>query len=94
VELDVTPNWRFRTDEITPASTAPSQSSERIEGEDLSAAEVDAVLAYPANAVVSRRAHQAAARMTALLCARYGMPAVRAFLRNGVPSEALKNLGS
>ena len=56
--------------------------------------EVDAGLAHRANAVVSRRAHQAAARMAAHLCARYGMPAVRAFLCNGVPSEAIKSLGS
>jgi hypothetical protein len=31
--------------------------------------------------------------MAALLCARYGMPAVLDFLRNGVPSEAVKGLG-
>jgi hypothetical protein len=71
---------------------APGEETQ--ESLDLSAAEVDAVLAHPANAVVLRRAHQAAARMAALLRARYGMPAVRAFLRNGVPSEAIKNLGS
>jgi hypothetical protein len=64
------------------------------EPEGLSVTEVDAALAHPANAVASRRAHQAAARMAALLCARYGMLAVRAFLRNGVPSEAVKSLGS
>jgi stage II sporulation protein D len=71
---------------------APGKEAQ--ESMDLSAAEVDAVLAHPANAVVSRRAHQAAARMATLLRARYGMPAVRAFLRNGVPSEAIKSLGS
>jgi stage II sporulation protein D len=57
-------------------------------------AQVDAALAHPASAAVSRQAHEAAARMAALLCARYGMPAVLGFLRNGVPSEALKSLGS
>ena len=61
---------------------------------DLPVSEVDAALAHPSNATVSRQAHQVAARMAALLCARYGMPAVRDFLRNGVPSEAVKSLGS
>jgi stage II sporulation protein D len=61
---------------------------------DLTAAEVDAALAHPSSATVSRRAHEAAARMAALLCARYGMPAVMGFLRSGVPSEAVKSLGS
>ena len=61
---------------------------------DFPAAQVDAALAHPSSATVSRRAHQAAARMAALLCARYGMPAVLDFLRNGVPSEAVKSLGS
>jgi stage II sporulation protein D len=61
---------------------------------DLSAAEVDAALAHPESATASRRAHEAAARMAALLRARYGMPAVLEFLRNGVPSEAVKSLGS
>ncbi len=57
-------------------------------------AEVDAALAHPSSATISRRAHQAAARMAALLCARYGMTAMLEFLRNGVPSEAAKSLGS
>jgi hypothetical protein len=61
---------------------------------ELPAAEVDAALAYPSSATVSRRAHEAAARMAALLCARYGMTAVLEFLRNGVPSEAAKSPGS
>ena len=61
---------------------------------ELPAAEVDAALGHPADAAASRHAHQAAAQMTALLCARYGMPAVRAFLQSGVPQEALKNLGT
>jgi stage II sporulation protein D len=74
--------------------TLAAPGKEMWEPGNLSATEVDAVLAHPANAAVSRRAHQAAARMAALLCARYGMPAVRAFLRNGVPSEAIKSLGS
>ena len=54
------------------------------------AKELDAALAHPADAAASRHAHQVAARMAALLCTRYGMAAVRDFLRNGVPSEALK----
>jgi len=61
---------------------------------DLPASEVDAALAHPANAGVSRHAHRVAAQMAALLCVRYGMPAVREFLRNGVPPDAVKNLGS
>jgi stage II sporulation protein D len=61
---------------------------------DRPAAEVNADLAHPSNATVSRQAHEAAARMAALLRARYGMPAVLEFLRNGVPSEAVKSLGS
>jgi hypothetical protein len=60
----------------------------------LAATEVDAALAHPSSATVSRQAHEAAARMAALLCARYGMPAVLGFLRNGVPSEAVKSLRS
>jgi stage II sporulation protein D len=61
---------------------------------DLAPSQVDAALAKPANAIVSRRAHLLAARMAALLCARYGVPAVKEFLRKGVPSEAVKSLGS
>ena len=61
---------------------------------DLPPNEVDAALAHPADATASRHAHQVAARMTALLCARYGVATVREFLRNGVPSEAIKSLGS
>jgi stage II sporulation protein D len=61
---------------------------------DRPAAEVNADLAHPSNATVSRQAHEVAARMAALLRARYGMPAVLEFLRNGVPSEAVKSLGS
>jgi stage II sporulation protein D len=58
------------------------------------AAQVDTALAHPSSAAVSRRAHEAAARMAALLRTRYGMAAVLDFLRKGVPSEALKSLGS
>ena len=61
---------------------------------DFPAAQVDAALAHPASATVSRRAHEAAARMAALLCARYGTATVLDFLRNGVPSEAVRSLGS
>jgi stage II sporulation protein D len=61
---------------------------------DLPLSEVDAALAHPTDAAVSRHAHQVAAHMTALLCARYGMPAVRNFLHYGVPSEAMRILGS
>jgi stage II sporulation protein D len=60
----------------------------------LPVSEVDIALAHPSDAAVSRHAHQVAAHMTALLCARYGMPAVRNFLHYGVPSEALRILGS
>jgi hypothetical protein len=60
---------------------------------NLTASEVDAALAHPASAAASQRAHLAAARMTAMLCAHYGMPAVRGFLRNGVPSGVAQTLG-
>jgi stage II sporulation protein D len=70
---------------------APGKRWEPVE---LAAAEVDAALAHPSSEIASRRAHEAAARMAALLCTRYGMPAVVSFLRNGVPSEAVKSLGS
>jgi stage II sporulation protein D len=69
-------------------------SRQKLESVALPASEVDAGLAHPENAAISRRAHQAAAQMAGLLCARYGMPAVRAFLHNGVPSAAIKSLGS
>src|SRR5580698_718757 len=49
------------------------------------AKELDAALAHPADAAASRQAHQVAARMAALLVSRYGMAAVRDFLRSGVP---------
>jgi stage II sporulation protein D len=54
--------------------------------------ELDAALDHPADAAASRHAHQASARMTALLVTRYGMGAVRDFLRNGVPANVLKSL--
>jgi len=54
--------------------------------------ELDAALARPADATASRQAHQVAARIAALLCTRYGMTAVRDFLRNGVPLGILKSL--
>jgi stage II sporulation protein D len=54
--------------------------------------EVDTMLAHPASPAASRAAHQAAAQMAARLCSRYGMDAVRNFLRSGVPSEANQNL--
>jgi stage II sporulation protein D len=57
-------------------------------------AKLDAALAHPADAATSRQAHQVAGRMAALLCSRYGMAAVRDFLRNGVPIEVLKRLPS
>jgi hypothetical protein len=58
------------------------------------AKELDAALAHPADATVSRHAHQVAGRMAAMLVTRYGMAAVRDFLRNGVPPEVLKSLRS
>jgi stage II sporulation protein D len=60
----------------------------------VSVSEIDAELAHPANAAASRHGHRVAAEVTALLCARYGVPAVRAFLRNGVPPDVIKTLGS
>jgi stage II sporulation protein D len=61
---------------------------------DLPVGEVDAALAHPSDAAISRHAHRVAAHMTTVLCAHYGMPAVRNFLRYGVPSEAMRILGS
>jgi stage II sporulation protein D len=52
---------------------------------DLPVSQVETALAHPSDAAVSRQAHQVAAHMTAALCARYGKPAVRNFLRYGVP---------
>jgi stage II sporulation protein D len=54
--------------------------------------ELDAALAHPADAAASRQAHLIAARMAALLRTRYGMAAMRDFLRNGVPLDILKSL--
>jgi len=77
---------------LVEALAAPEER--KWEPVDLPAAQVDAALAHPSSATVSRRAHEAAARMAALLFTRYGMPAVLDFLRNGVPSEAVRSLGS
>ncbi len=77
---------------LVEALTAPGKR--KWDAVDVPAGEVDAALAHPSSATVSRRAHEAAARMAALLCARYGMPAVLEFLHNGVPSEAIRSLGS
>jgi stage II sporulation protein D len=74
--------------------TLANPINDKLELPDLPASEVDAALAHPTNAGVSRHAHRVAAQMAALLCARYGMPAVREFLRNGVPPDAVKDLGS
>jgi stage II sporulation protein D len=60
---------------------------------DLNAGEVDSALAHPSSAAASRHAHTLAARMTAVLCAHYGMPAVQGFLHNGVPPGVAENLG-
>jgi stage II sporulation protein D len=56
----------------------------------LPASEVNAALNHPSGAIASRRAHHDAAHLAALLCARYGLPAVRDFLRNGVPPGILR----
>ena len=66
----------------------------KLEVPDLAASEVDTALAHPADAGVSRHAHRVAGQMAALLCAHYGIPAVREFLRKGVPPDAIKSLGS
>jgi hypothetical protein len=55
---------------------------------------LDAALAHPTDATASREAHQVAARMAAELSIRYGIAAVRDFLRNGVPANVLKSLPS
>jgi stage II sporulation protein D len=54
--------------------------------------EVDATLAHPSDATASRQAHKEAEQMTERLLARYGMPAVREFLRAGVPSGVVASL--
>jgi stage II sporulation protein D len=59
---------------------------------EMPAKELEATLAHPADAAASRQAHQVAAGMAALLCTRYGMAAVRGFLRNGLPFDILKSL--
>jgi len=56
--------------------------------------ELDAALARPADATASRKAHQVAARMAAELSTRYGLTAVKGFLRNGLPPNVLKSLPS
>jgi stage II sporulation protein D len=56
----------------------------------LSPRAVDAALQHPADADAAREAHRAAAQLTAMLRARYGLASVRGFLRNGVPAEALR----
>jgi hypothetical protein len=56
--------------------------------------ELDAALVHPSDATDSRNAHQVAARMVAQLSVRYGMAAVRDFLRSGVPGNVLKSLPS
>jgi stage II sporulation protein D len=60
---------------------------------DLTVGEVDSALAHPSSAAASRRAHALAARMTAVLCAHYGMPAVQGFLHSGVPPGVAESLG-
>jgi len=60
---------------------------------DLTVGEVDSALAHPSSAAASRRVHALAARMTAVLCAHYGMPAVQGFLHNGVPPRVAESLG-
>jgi stage II sporulation protein D len=55
---------------------------------------LETALAHPSDAMVSRHAHQVAARMAALLCTRYGIASVRDFLRNGVPSSVFASLPS
>ena len=62
--------------------------------DSMPAKQLEAALAHPIDAAASRQAHQVAARMAALLCTRYGMAAVREFLRNGVPWDILKSLPS
>jgi stage II sporulation protein D len=74
--------------------TLAGLGEEESNGMDLPLNEVNAALAHPSDAAVSRHAHRVAAHLAAQLCARYGMAAVRDFLRYGVPSEAIRILGS
>jgi stage II sporulation protein D len=53
---------------------------------------LDDDLRHPATQLASQQAHEAAARIAALLCKRYGVKAVRGFLRTGLPPDALRSL--
>ena len=55
---------------------------------------LDAELAHPTSVSASRHAHETAAHLAALLCARYGLAAVHGFLRTGVPANALRSTPS
>ena len=54
---------------------------------DLSAAQVETALAHPQNAEIARHAHQVAGSMAAQLRTRYGLTALRSFLRDGIPPD-------
>lgn len=61
-------------------------AGDRASPPDLSASQVEAILAHPADAAVARHAHRVAAGMAQRLCDRYGLTAVKEFLRSGVPA--------
>jgi stage II sporulation protein D len=52
--------------------------------------QLDAALTNPPTPEASRKAHAAAATLTARLIARYGLPTVRTWLRTPIPPQALQ----
>jgi stage II sporulation protein D len=55
-------------------------------------AELEAALAHPVDSVVSQRAHSVAGQMASRLVKRYGLTAVKSWLRNGIPTSAVDSL--
>jgi stage II sporulation protein D len=76
------------------ADSASNQESRKPVTVDMPPSAVDQALRNPKDPGESRRAHQVAAQMAASLRARYGMPTIREFLHNGVPSAVAKNADS
>ncbi|MGC2403274.1 MAG: SpoIID/LytB domain-containing protein [Acidobacteriaceae bacterium] len=76
------------------ADSASNQENRKPAVMDMPPSAVNRGLANPKDVRDSQHAHQVAARMAASLCARYGMPAIRDFLRSGVPSGVARDPGS
>jgi stage II sporulation protein D len=58
----------------------------------MSIAEIESALAHPLDSVVTQRAHLVAGQMVNWLVKRYGVTAVRSWLRNGIPTSVVDNL--